>query len=329
MFRFAYPQAFFLLILLIPLLYFELAGKRKRRSVAFSSLDLLVEARLGAGPVKKYGKAALRALVLVLIVIAAARPQTGRSESSIRTQGIDIMLVLDTSGSMQAQDFQPKNRLYVAKEVVKEFISKRKNDRIGLVVFSAQALSQCPLTLDYDVLRSLVDRVDFGMLQDGTAVGVALATACNRLKDSKAKSRIVVLLTDGQNNTGIISPATAANIARSLGIKVYTVGVGTRGLAPVPVDDPMFGRRLVQMQVNLDEEALQQIAKATDGAYFRATDAEELKTIYAKIDELEKTTIETRTFANYTDKYPFFVFPALLLLVLELGLGESVWRESP
>jgi len=329
MFRFAYPQAFFLLILLIPLLNFELAGKRKRRSVAFSSLDLLVEARLGAGPAKKYGKTALRALVLVLIVIAAARPQTGRSESSIRTQGIDIVLVLDTSGSMQAQDFQPKNRLHVAKEVVKEFISKRKNDRIGLVVFSAQALSQCPITLDYDVLRGLVDRVDFGMLQDGTAVGVALATACNRLKDSKAKSRVVVLLTDGQNNTGIISPATAANIARSLGIKVYTVGVGTRGLAPVPVDDPMFGRRLVQMQVNLDEETLQQIAKVTDGAYFRATDAEELKTIYGKIDELEKTTIETKTFANYTDKYPLFVFPALLLLVLELGLGESVWRESP
>ena len=329
MFRFAYPQAFFLLVLLIPLLYFELAGKRKRRSVAFSSLDLLVEARLGAGPVKKYGKTALRALVLVLIVIAASRPQTGRSESSIRTQGIDIMLVLDTSGSMQAQDFQPKNRLHVAKEVVKEFISKRKHDRIGLVVFSAQALSQCPLTLDYDVLCSLVDRVDFGMLEDGTAVGVALATACNRLKDSKAKSRVVVLLTDGQNNTGIISPATAANIAMSLGIKVYTVGVGTRGLAPFPVDDPMFGRRLVQMQVDLDEETLQQIAKATDGEYFRATDAEELTTIYDKIDELEKTTIETKTFANYTDKYPLFVFPALLLLVLELGLGESVLRETP
>jgi len=329
MFRFAYPQAFFVLVLLIPLLYFELAGKRKRRSVAFSSLDLLVEARLGAGPVKKYGKTALRALVLVLIVIAASRPQTGRSESSIRTQGIDIMLVLDTSGSMQAQDFQPKNRLHVAKEVVKEFISKRKHDRIGLVVFSAQALSQCPLTLDYDVLCSLVDRVDFGMLQDGTAVGVALATACNRLKDSKAKSRVVVLLTDGQNNTGIISPATAANIAMSLGIKVYTVGVGTRGLAPFPVDDPMFGRRLVQMQVDLDEETLQQIAKATDGEYFRATDAEELTTIYDKIDELEKTTIETKTFANYTDKYPLFVFPALLLLVLELGLGESVLRETP
>ncbi len=329
MFRFAYPQALLLLILLVPLFYFEFGGKRKRRSVAFSSLDLVAEAKLEAGPLKKYGKGALRAAVLVLIVIAAARPQTGRSESSVRTEGIDIMLVLDTSGSMQAQDFQPKNRLYVAKEVVKEFISKRKHDRIGLVVFSAQALSQCPLTLDYDVLRSLVDRVDFGMLQDGTAVGVALATACNRLKDSKAKSRVVVLLTDGQNNTGIISPETAANIARSLGIKVYTIGVGTRGLAPFPVDDPVFGRRLVQMQVNIDEEMLQKIAKATSGEYFRATDAEELKAIYDRIDALEKTTIETKTFANYTDRYLLFVLPALLLLVLELGLGESLLREAP
>jgi Ca-activated chloride channel family protein len=329
MFRFAYPQLLALLVLLFPLVYFELRGKRKRRSIAFSSVDVLKEARIEAGPVKRYAKTAMRVLVLVLLVLAATRPQTGRSESSIETEGIDIALVLDTSGSMQAQDFQPKNRLHVAKEVVKEFISKRKHDRIGLVVFSAQALSQCPLTLDYDVLLGLVDRVDFGMLEDGTAVGVALATACNRLKDSKAKSRIVVLLTDGQNNTGIISPATAADIAKSLGIKVYTIGVGTRGMAPYPVDDPLFGRRLVQVQVDLDEETLQSIAKTTGGEYFRATDAEELSEIYGKIDELEKTKIETRTFTNYTDKYMLFALPALLLLVLELSLGESLLREMP
>ncbi len=329
MFRFAYPQAFLLLLLVVPLIYLELKGKRKRRSIAFSSVDILADANLTAGPVKKHGKTALRVVVLLLVVLAAARPQTGRSESSIRTEGIDIALVLDTSGSMQAQDFQPNNRLYVAKEVVKEFISKRKHDRIGLVVFSAQALSQCPLTLDYDVLLSLVDRVDFGMLEDGTAVGVALATACNRLKDSNAKSRIVVLLTDGQNNTGIISPATAADIARSLGIKVYTIGVGTRGQAPFPVDDPIFGRRLVRMQVDLDEETLEKIARTTGGDYFRATDAEELLKIYDKIDELEKTAVETKTFTSYTDKFSLFVLPALLLLALELGLGESVLREVP
>jgi Ca-activated chloride channel family protein len=329
MFRFAYPQAFLLLLLVVPLLYLELRGKRMRRSIAFSYVDVLVEAKLTAGPARTYGKTTLRVLVLLLVVFAAARPQTGRSESSIRTEGIDIVLVLDTSGSMQAQDFQPKNRLYVAKEVVKEFISKRKHDRIGLVVFSAEALSQCPLTLDYDVLLGLVDRVDFGMLQDGTAIGVALATACNRLKDSQAKSRIVVLLTDGQNNTGIISPPTAADIAKSLGIKVYTIGVGTRGLAPFPVDDPLFGRRLVQMQVDLDEGSLQAIAAKTGGDYFRATDAEELAKIYDKIDRLEKTAIETKTFTNYTDKYALFALPALVLLVLELGLGESVLREVP
>ena len=329
MFRFAYPQAFLLLLLLIPLLYFELRGKRKRRSIAFSSTDLLGEARLVATSWKKRGKTALRVLVLVLVAVGAARPQTGRSESSVKTEGIDIILVLDTSGSMQAQDFQPRNRLFVAKEVVKEFISLRKHDRIGLVVFSAQALSQCPVTLDYDVLLGLVDRVDFGMLQDGTAIGVALATACNRLKESRAKSRVVVLLTDGQNNTGMISPDTAAKIAKSLGVKVYTVGVGTRGYAPFPVDDPMFGRRLVQMQVDLDEETLQHIAKTTDGEYFRATDAEELKTIYERIDQLEKTTIETKTFTNYTEKYGLFAIGALLLLMLELGLAESVLREVP
>jgi Ca-activated chloride channel family protein len=328
-FRFAYPQVLLLLLLIVPIVYLELRGKRKRRSIAFSSLDVLSQARLEAGAVKKYGKAALRVLALVLVVLAAARPQTGRSESSIRTEGIDIVLVLDTSGSMQAQDFQPNNRLHVAKEVVKEFISKRRRDRIGLVVFSAQALSQCPLTLDYDVLLTLVDRVDFGMLEDGTAIGVALATACNRLKDSQAKSRIVVLLTDGQNNTGMISPATAADIAKTLDIKTYTIGVGSRGTAPFPVDDPLFGRRLVPMQVDLDEETLGEIARTTGGRYFRATDAEELAKIYDDIDRLEKTEIETRTFTSYTDKYLLFALPALILLVAELALGESVLREVP
>jgi len=329
MFRFAYPQAFLLLLLLIPILYLELRGKRRERSVAFPSLDLLFQAGLEASLWKRCWRPALRTLVLVLIVFAVARPQTGRSESSIRTEGVDIMLVLDASSSMQAEDFKPRNRLHVAKEVVKEFISKRRNDRIGLVVFSAQAISQCPLTLDYDILRGLVDRVAFGMLEDGTAIGVALATACNRLKDSEAKGRVIVLLTDGRNNRGVVSPITAAKIARSLDIKVYTIGVGTRGMAPMPVRDPLFGTRTVQMEVQIDEEILQQIASVTEGEYFRATDAEELKKIYDRIDELEKTTIETKTFTSYTARFSFFAIPALLLLVLELGLGESVLREVP
>jgi Ca-activated chloride channel family protein len=239
------------------------------------------------------------------------------------------MLVLDTSSSMQAEDFKPRNRLHVAKAVVKDFISKRTNDRIGLVVFSAQAISQCPLTLDYDVLRDLVDRVDFGILEDGTAIGVALATACNRIKDSASKGRVVVLLTDGRNNMGMISPLTAAKVAKSLGVKVYTVGVGTTGVAPVPVRDPLFGRRTVPMEVQLDEETLKQIAETTEGEYFRATDAEELKQIYDRIDELEKTKIETKTYTSYTDKFSLFIIPALVLLVLELWLGDGLIRRFP
>jgi Ca-activated chloride channel family protein len=329
MFRFAYPQAFLLLLLLIPVLYWELTGKRRERSVAFPSLNLLSTGGLEASVWKRYWRPVVRTLVLVLLVFAVARPQTGRSESSVRTEGVDIMLVLDTSSSMQAQDFKPKNRLHVAKEVVKEFISKRKEDRIGLVVFSAQAISQCPLTLDYDVLTGLVDRVEFGMLEDGTAIGVALATACNRLKDSDAEGRVIVLLTDGRNNRGAVSPATAAKVARSLDIKVYTVGVGTKGMAPMPVRDPLFGTRTVQMEVEIDEEMLQEIASITEGEYFRATDAEELKKIYDRIDELEKTAIETKTFTSYTARFSLFAIPALLLLILELGLGESLMREAP
>jgi Ca-activated chloride channel family protein len=183
--------------------------------------------------------------------------------------------------------------------------------------------------LDHNVLRDLVDRVDFGMLEDGTAIGVALATACNRVKNSETKSRIIVLLTDGRNNRGMVSPVTAAEVARSLDIKVYTIGVGTRGLAPMPVRDPFFGTRTVQMEVQLDEETLQKIASITEGEYFRATDAEELQQIYHRIDELEKTAVETKTYTNYTNKFSLFIIPALLLLVLELWLGESVLRELP
>jgi Ca-activated chloride channel family protein len=272
---------------------------------------------------------ALRAAALALVVLAIARPQTGRSEHTTHTEGIDIMLVLDASGSMQAQDFKPRNRLFVAREVVKEFVSKRQHDRIGLVAFAAHAVTQCPLTLDYPVLVKLIDEVDIGMLEDGTAIGVALATACNRLKHSDAKSRVVVLLTDGQNNAGAVDPTTAAKVAASLEIKVYTVGVGTRGRAPMPVNDPVFGTRLVSVEVNLDEETLTRIAELTDGHYFRATDREELVKIYDRIDEMERTRIEQKTFVSYTDRFRWFVLPALGILLLELSLGQSILRELP
>lgn len=329
MFRFAQPYFLWLLVLIVPLIYQAVSARRRERSVAFSSLHIIESAGLQAPVWKRHGALLMRVLVLTLLVFALARPQTGRSESTVKTEGIDIVLLLDTSSSMQAQDFKPKNRLHVAKQVMADFITKRPGDRMGLVVFAAQSITQCPLTLDHDILRELIERVDFGMLQDGTAIGTALATACNRLKDSEAKSRVVVLLTDGRNNMGVVAPATAADVAKSLGIKVYTIGVGTRGLAPMPVDDPLFGRRLVQMEMQLDEKTLQQIADVTEGAYFRATDEEELAQIYDRIDELEKTTIETSTFVNYTDKFLFLAVPALALLVLQLVASELWLREIP
>ncbi len=328
MFRFAWPVAFLALIPVGVAAWYALR-RRPDRSVAYPSLDAVIASGLEAPLWKRYGRLALRVLTLALIVTALARPQTGRSEYRTHTEGVDIMLVLDASGSMQAEDFRPKNRLYVAREVVKEFISGRKHDRIGLVAFAAQAVTQCPLTLDYPVLTRLVDRVDIGMLEDGTAIGVALATACNRLKNSKAKSRVVILLTDGQNNAGAIDPATAARVAATLGIRVYTVGVGTRGRAPMPVNDPVFGRRMVQVRVDLDEDTLIEIARITGGRYFRATNRDELETVYEEIDKMEKTKIESRTFVNYTDHYAWFVLPALVLLMAEVLLGQTILREVP
>ncbi|MFQ5510289.1 MAG: VWA domain-containing protein [Candidatus Krumholzibacteriia bacterium] len=328
MFRFAHPQALFLL-LLIPAACLVLRGRNRGRSVAYSSLDLIEAAGMTASAWKRWLVPVLGILALVLIVAGVAGPQNRRTGGTIESEGIDIVLLLDTSSSMQAQDFKPRNRLHVAKEVVKKFITQRKNDRIGLVVFAAQSITQCPLTLDYDILQDLVDRVEFGMLEDGTAIGTALATACNRLKDSKAKSRVVILLTDGRNNMGIIAPVTAAEVAQSLGIKVYTVGVGTRGPVPVPVDDPLFGRRTVPMEMELDEDTLKEIAQLTDGEYFHATAARELAEIYDRIDELEKTKIESKTFTSYTDRFAYFVLPALALLLLRMGLDESVLRRIP
>jgi len=325
-FRFAYPYVL-AAIALVPLVVYLALRSRRQRSVGYSSVALLLGAGLEASAWKRYGRITLRALVIALAVVGIARPQTGESEYKTHTEGVDIMLVLDSSGSMQAEDFRPKNRLHVAKEVVKEFIAGREHDRIGLVAFAAQAVTQCPLTLDYPVLTKLVDEVDIGMLEDGTAIGVALATACNRLKNSEASSRVVILLTDGQNNSGTIDPTTAARVAASLGIKVHTIGVGTKGRAPMPVDDPVFGRRMVSVKVDLDEETLIKIAKLTDGLYFRATNREELLEIYQEIDEMERTKIESETYVSYTDRFGWFVLPALGLFLAELALGQTLLRE--
>ncbi|HXV12835.1 MAG TPA: VWA domain-containing protein, partial [Candidatus Krumholzibacteria bacterium] len=198
-----------------------------------------------------------------------------------------------------------------------------------LVVFAADAVTQCPLTLDYGLLTKLVDQVDFGMLDDGTAIGMGLANACNRMKTSEAKSKVIVLLTDGQNNAGMVDPTTAARVAESLGIKVYTIGVGTRGRAPIPIDDPVFGRRLISVDVDIDEVTLRKIAELTDGRYFRATDRQELQGIYARIDELERTKVASETFVEYTERFKWLLLPVLGLLILELGLEQTILRETP
>jgi Ca-activated chloride channel family protein len=230
---------------------------------------------------------------------------------------------------MQAEDFSPRNRLNVAKERAKEFIDKRKGDRIGLVIFSAASLTQCPLTMDRQIINGLIDRLDFGMLEDGTAVGLGLASAVARLKDSKAKDRVIVLLTDGVNNTGDIDPITAAQTAASFGIKVYTIGVGSKGLVPYPVNDPMFGRRYVQVQIALDTETLQKIADMTGGKSFLATDAQALKLIYDEIDLMEPTTFKVKQYTVYNELAGLWLLLSVLALGAGAALATTVFRRLP
>jgi len=276
-----------------------------------------------------------RLLALVLLTLGFARPQFVEKEEEIRTEGIDIMLALDISGSMQAEDFKPRNRLHVAKNVVAEFLDLIRNDRVGLVVFAGQAFTQCPLTLDYDVLRTLLARVEIGMIEDGTAIGTALANCVNRLKDSAAKSKVVILLTDGENNAGKIDPETAAKIAEALGVRVYTIGVGKKGGAPIPVQHPVYGKILARnpdgtlVLTKIDEETLTKIADITGGQYFRATDAEALAKIYAQILDLERTKFQVKEFERAHEFYRWAVFPAIALLLLELVLANTRLRVLP
>jgi Ca-activated chloride channel family protein len=264
-----------------------------------------------------------------LLIIALSRPQSGRKETEILTEGIDIILTLDISGSMKAEDFKPKNRLHVSKEVIKEFIKGRENDRIGLVIFAAHAYTQCPLTLDYGVLLSFLDQIDIGLIEDGTAIGTAIATAVNRLKESEAESKVIILLTDGVNNTGKIDPLTAAEIAKTVNIKVYTIGAGIRGHALYPVEDPIFGKRYVKVPTEIDEMTLTEIARKTGGTYFRATDPEGLKEIYSHISEMETTRVETKDYMKYNELFAWFLFPGIALLSLEIVLSNTRFRKLP
>ncbi|MEW6512116.1 MAG: VWA domain-containing protein [Bacteroidota bacterium] len=269
----------------------------------------------------------LRMIVLAVLIVALARPQTTSQGENIYTEGIDIALLLDISGSMLAEDFQP-NRIEAAKEVAQSFIEGRKNDRIGLVVFAGQSFTQCPLTMDYRVLKNLLRQVRQGVVEDGTAIGMAIAQGVNRLKDSKAKSKVMILLTDGVNNRGEIDPLTAAQIAQTFGIRIYTVGVGTQGEAPYPVMTP-FGKRYQNVPVDVDEKTLQQIAQMTNGQYFRATNNRTLKQIYADIDRMEKTRIEVRSYRSATELFYGWAMVGAAALLLEFLLAGTWLRKIP
>ncbi len=328
--RFANP-IFLLLLAVIPLLvwdYFRRAKLREAR-IIFSDISVPKDIRPGSRVRFMRVPVILRMVAIFIFILALARPQAGQKEEEIITEGIDIMLALDISGSMKAEDFAPQNRIDAAKDTLREFIKARRNDRIGLIVFSRYSFTQCPLTLDYAALLELLDKVNIGMIEDGTAIGTAITNAVNRLRDSKAKTKVIILLTDGVNNAGKIDPLTASKAAKALGIKIYTIGVGKPGGAMYPIDDPMFGRRYVHMDTEIDEALLKKIADETGGLYFRAKDKEGLKEIYKTIDRLEKTKIETKEYANYTELAGFFLLPGFILLLLEIALANTLLRKIP
>ncbi|HWG54187.1 MAG TPA: VWA domain-containing protein [Gemmatimonadaceae bacterium] len=299
--------------------------RRRRRpaAIVFSRADVLAH---GPRAGRRWARAlfALRNLVLAALIVALARPRTGAAAENITSEGINIVLAIDLSSSMLSEDFQPQNRLEVAKEKVKQFILGRRSDRIGLVAFAGEALTQVPLTVDYPVLLAAVDNLQAGQLEDGTAIGTAIATAANRLRDAPGKSRVMILLTDGENNRGAIDPRTAAQAAAAIGVKIYTIGVGSQGMAPVPVGRGLMGLRFEYRPVEIDEALLRDVAKYTGGRYFRAVDAEALQNIYEQINQLEREPVHTRTYVRFTERFRWPLGAALVALAVEVLL--VAWR---
>lgn len=317
------------LIIAAMLLYHLFLRRKQTSAIRYSDISIVSRvARTGRQRFRPL-LVGLRLLGIALLVVAFARPRSGTELRDVTSEGVDIMLCLDVSSSMQAEDFKPNNRLYVAKEEIKKFIQRRTNDRIGLVVFARSAFTQCPLTVDYGVLISFVDQVTFGVVEDGTAIGMGLANAINRLRESEAKSKVIVLLTDGDNNAGEIDPQTAAQLATAFDIKIYTIAAGKPGNAMFPVQDPIFGKRYVYQPTEIDEETLQQIATITGGKYFRARSGEELDEIYTQIDALERTEIKVSSHVQYKELFQSFTIAGLLLLVLEAVLGQTWLRKLP
>ena len=326
---FLHPELLWLLLLLPALLIIYIVWRRRQHaSLRVPSLLFLRDMRGGLRVYLRHSLFALRLLALGLIIVALARPQSSSSWSEDRVEGIDIMLTMDISTSMLAMDFQP-NRVEAAKEVAMRFIANRPNDNIGLVVFAGESFTACPLTQDHATLINRLREMTPGMIEDQTAIGSGLATAISRLKDSKTKSKVIILLTDGANNTGNISPKMAADLAKTFGISIYTIGVGSgAGEAPYPIQTAL-GVVVRNMPVDLDEPTMRQIADVSGGAYFRATDNESLSAIYQKIDQLEKTKLSTRNYHTTYEEFFVFVLAAALLLLLEFVFRSTVLRTNP
>ncbi len=327
--RLAYPWLALGLALVPLLIYLRYRFRESRPAIVYSNVGPLASLRPSLWVKLAWLPFALRMLTLTLMLVALARPQAGARAEEVITEGVDILLAIDISSSMKTEDFRPKNRLHAAKEVVAEFIQSRPHDRLGMVVFAARAITKCPLTLDHDILLTLLDDVEIGTIEDGTAIGTALATSVNRLKDSDARSRIIILLTDGVNNRGEIDPLTAAELAKTFGIKTYTVGAGKEGYAPYPFEDPRRGTVYQDVLVEIDEETLQKIADITGGKYFRATDAESLVEVYSEIDTMEKTEIEQKQYVQYTELAPYFLMVAFGLLMIETLLTRTRLQRNP
>lgn len=325
---FAYPFVLVFLLAVPALAYWYWKKKEKVTSdVTFSSLQLFGKAPITLKEKLAHAPSYLRLLALTFLIVAAARPQSFSSGENFYTEGIDIAMVLDISGSMLAEDFKP-NRLEAAKKVIDEFIKGRTVDKIGLVIFSGESFTQCPLTIDYSVLRNLLKDIQMGMIEDGTAIGNAIANGVNRLKDSKAKSKVMILLTDGVNNAGHIDPLTAAQIAQKFGIRIYSIGVGTIGQAPYPFQTP-FGIRYQMVPVEIDENILKQIASTTGGKYFRATNNRKLAQIYDEIDHLEKTRVEVTSYRHAKELFFNWALAGMLLLFVEVGLSKTYLKRLP
>ena len=334
MIRFADPWVVALL-LLIPLTVYAAnkLAKKSSSSFRFSNTGLVGPVKPSMRVVLSRKTIYLRAAALCLIIFALARPQKPIEETRVFVEGIDIVLAVDCSGSMRAMDFETGgkrvDRLEVVKKVIGEFIEKRPNDRIGMVAFAGLAFSVCPLTLDHGWLEKNLERVKIGMIQDGTAIGSAITASLNRLKDTKAKDKIIILLTDGRNNAGKIPPLTAAEAAKAMRVRVYTIGAGTKGMAPYPVPD-MFGNvTLRPIEIEIDDDLLKKIAATTGGKYFRATDTKSLEEIYSEIDKLERTPMEETGYNRFNELFGLPLAAGMLILALEILLSNTVLRRLP